>query len=52
MATRWIITGSHHRATNVPGQVRQVDASKESLVDISSGLSVPALSSVLYRVDL
>ncbi len=50
-ATSWTISGPDHRARNVPGKKRQVDAI-EDVEDIASGLQVPALSSVLYRISL
>lgn len=50
-ATVWTITGPDHRARNAPGKERQVDAI-ESSANISKGLTAPALSSVLYRVEL
>lgn len=51
-ATTWTITGPDHRARNVPGEPRVVDATEERGVDVSRGLQIPALSSVLYRFEL
>lgn len=49
-ATSWTITGPDHRARNGPdGSV--VDATKAK-ANIGAGLDVPALSSVLYRIQL
>lgn len=51
-ATVWTITGPSHNARNAPGETRQVDAIETPQTDISSGLAAPALSSVLYRIEL
>ncbi|EDY81696.1 Alpha-L-arabinofuranosidase C-terminal domain family [Verrucomicrobiia bacterium DG1235] len=50
-ATVWTITGPDHRARNAPGKERQVDAI-ETTADIGGGINAPALSSVLYRIEL
>ncbi|WP_339382607.1 alpha-L-arabinofuranosidase C-terminal domain-containing protein [Pelagicoccus albus] len=47
----WTITGPDHRSHNAPGAERQVDA-VESTAKITKGLKAPALSSVLYRIEL
>ena len=51
-ATAWTITGPDHRAHNVPGKPRLIDAEIRNAVDITSGLPVPALGSVLYRLEM
>lgn len=51
-AISWTITGPDHRARNAPGEERVVDAEKAEGVDISRGFEAPALSSVLYRIEL
>ncbi len=51
-ATSWTITGPGPRSRNVPGEPRVVDATRRDEVDISGGLEVPSLSSVLYRISL
>ncbi|MDQ8197746.1 alpha-L-arabinofuranosidase C-terminal domain-containing protein [Pelagicoccus enzymogenes] len=50
-ATIWTITGPDHRARNAPGKERQVDA-LESNGNPRQGIKAPALSSVLYRIEL
>ncbi len=50
-ATVWTITGPDHRAHNVPGEERQVDA-VESTADITNGLNAPRLSAVIYQIAL
>lgn len=50
-ATAWTISGPDHRAHNTPGQARVVDAI-ESTEKLEKGISAPALSSVLYRIEL
>ncbi len=49
-AQSWTITGPDHRARN-EADATLVDAT-EKRIDISSGLNVPALSSVLYKIQL
>ena len=51
-ATLWTITGPDHRAHNVPGKPRLVDAVETTGAQIAKGLAAPALSSVLYRIEL
>lgn len=50
-ATTWTISGPDHRARNIPGQDRQVDAIK-STTDPREGITIPQLSSILYRIEL
>ncbi len=50
-ATVWTISGPNEKARNVPGKERQVDAI-ESTANPRKGITAPALSSVLYRIEL
>jgi len=51
-AKQWVITGPSTESFNVPGKPREVDATLTEDVDIAEGFAVPALSAVLYKVEL
>ncbi len=50
-ATVWTISGPDEKARNAPGKKRQVDAI-ESTANPRKGINAPALSAVLYRIEL
>lgn len=51
-AAAWTISGPDHRASNAPGSPRAVDAARQDRASVADGFAAPAMSSVLYRLEL
>jgi alpha-L-arabinofuranosidase len=49
---QWTLSGASRRSYNAPGQPRQVDVVQETVASLDGGVTVPALSVVLYEVPV
>jgi len=49
---RWTLTGPSRLAFNAPGQPRQVDVTQETVGALGGSVVIPALSVVLYEVQV